>query len=247
MASYTGGKAHYSNNGLEDFLSAKMSPPGATTTRSRTFLRFQVRRQVSSKIEVEGGPAGVQLEYRKGYTSLDINGPLHEQEKSHEVLPSLGPKDVCLQTAMGYGAPAATQVTFAVHAAPSNAPRKPTDTSVIGSVNPELKDKPLVRYSFAFDLPRDKITLEEQPDGTRKASFELGVVAYDVQGRVLNSLDEKRSVTLKADAVAGFLQKPFVVPMEIDLPPGALSVRAGVLDEPSQAMGVVEIPRRIVK
>jgi len=116
---------------------------------------------------------------------------------------------------------------------------------VIGSVNAELKGKPLVRYSFAFDLPRDKITLEAQLDGTRKASFEVAIAAYDVQGRVLNSLDEKRSFTLQPDAVAAFLQKPFVVPVEIDLPAGALSVRAGVLDQPSQQMGVVEIPLEV--
>ena len=58
--------------------------------------------------------------------------------------------------------------------------------------------------------------------GSRKGSFELAIAAYDVQGRVLNSLDEKRSFTLKPDAVAAFLQKPFVVPVEIDLPTGAL-------------------------
>ncbi|HWH60467.1 MAG TPA: hypothetical protein VN682_22765 [Terriglobales bacterium] len=145
---------------------------------------------------------------------------------------------------MGYGTPATTQVTFTVRAALAS---EPETSGVVGSLNAELRGKPLVRYSFDFDLPQDKITLAEQPDGTRKASFELAVAAYDVQGRVLNSLDEKRGLTLNQEAVAGFLQKPFVVPMEIDLPAAAISVRAGMVDLPSQEMGVVEIQLNVAK
>jgi hypothetical protein len=62
---------------------------------------------------------------------------------------------------------------------------------------------------------------------------------------VLNSLDENRTLTLTPDAVAGFLQKPFVVPVDIDLPPGALSIRTGVLDLSSEEMGIVEIPLKV--
>ncbi len=240
MAKATGGKPHYGNNDLAGLLRDDATA-GADYYALSYVPPLSKYDGKYHKIEVAVDRPGVQLEYRRGYTSLDINGPLLEQEKIHGK--PAPPKDA-FQTAMGYGAPATTQLLLAVRVTPSAGPAKP---GVIGSVNPELKGKPLVRYSFAFDLPRDKITLEVQPDGLQRGSFEVAIAAYDVQGRVLNSLDEKRSFTLKPDAVAAFLQKPFVVPMEIDLPPGPLSVRAGVLDQPSQAMGVVEIPLSIVK
>jgi VWFA-related protein len=239
LAKETGGKAHFDN----DFVGALREDiaSGADYYALSYVPPLEKYDGKYHTIEVKVDRPGVQLNYRRGYTSLDINGPLLEQEKNHGR--SAAPK-TSFQTAMGYGAPAATQVVFAVHALPSTEPAKP---GVIGSLNPELKGKPLVRYSFAFDLPRDKITLADQPDGSRKASFELAIAAYDVQGRVLNSLDEKRSFTLKPDTVAAFLRKPFVVPVDIDLPSGALSVRAGMLDLPSQQMGVVEIPLSITK
>jgi VWFA-related protein len=237
FAKATGGKAHYGEN---DLLGA-LRNDAATGADYYALSYVPPLSKYDGKyhaIDVKVDRPGVQLEYRRGYTSLDLNGPLLETEKSHG---KAAPQKDSFQTAMGYGELPATQVVFAVRAVPADS-HKPGDAPVIGSLNSELKGKPLVRYSFDFDLPRDKITLEEQPDGTRKATFELAIAAYDVQGQVLNSLDEKRSFTLKADAVAGFLQKPFVVPMEIDLPMGSVSVRAGVEDLPSEAMGVVEIP-----
>jgi len=243
MAKATGGKAHYSNNGLEDFLRDDVSIGSDYYALSYVppLSKYDGRYH---KIEVKVDRPGVQLEYRRGYTSLDIDGPLRTPAKASNKSPETAQPPDPFHAAMDFGGPAATQIVFAVRALPSTDPAKP---GAIGSLNPDLKGKPLVRYSFAFDLPRDKITLETQPDGSRKASFELAVSAYDVQGRRLNSLEEKRSVTLRPDAVAAFLQKPFLVPMDIDLPPGALSVRAGVLDLPSQQMGIVEIPLNVSK
>jgi VWFA-related protein len=240
LAKETGGKAHFDN----DFAGA-LKEDAAAGADYYALSYVPPLSKYDGKyhtIEVKVDRPGVQLEYRRGYTSLDVNGPLLEQEKTHG---RAAPAKDAFQRAMGYGAPAATEVTFAVKAAP--AATTPSKPGVIGSVNPEVKNKPLVRYSFDFDLPRDKITLEAQPDGSRKATFELAIAAYDVQGRVLNSLDERRSFTLKADAVGAFLAKPFVVPVEIDLPAGSVTVRAGVEDLPTEGMGVVEIPLTVGK
>ncbi len=238
MAKATGGKPHFDNDMVgalredtatgADYYALSYVPP---------LSKYDGKHHT---IEVKVDRPGLQLEYRRGYTSLDLNGPLLETEKSHGK--TAPPKDL-FQTAMGYGAQPVNQVTFAVRALPSTGPRIP---GVIGSLNAELKGKPLVRYSFAFDLPRNRITLVEQPDGTRKGSFEIAIAAYDVQGRMLNSLEEKRSFVLKPEMVAGFLQKPFLVPVDIDLPPGSVSVRAGVLDLPSEGIGVVEIPLTVM-
>jgi hypothetical protein len=232
MAKATGGKPRYGNNDLAGLLKEDAANGADYYALSYTPPLSKYDGKYHT-IEVKVGRPGVSLEYRRGYTSLDVSGPLLEQGKTR------GRAKDAFQTAMGYGQLPVTEMLFAVKAVPASGPQK---AGLPGSVNAELKDKPLVRYSFAFDLPRDKITLETQPDGSRKATFELAIAAYDVQGRVLNSLDEKRSFSLKADAVAGFLAKPFVVPVEVDLPTGSVTVRAGAEDLPSQEMGVVEIP-----
>ena len=243
VANATGGKAHFGGNDLvgalrddtatgADYYALSYMPP-----LSKYDGKYHT-------IEVKVNHPGVQLGYRRGYTSIDVNGPLLETDKAHG---NPSPPKNAFQTAMSYGVVPTTQLMFDVKALPSAAQPAPGDTAVIGSLNPELKGKPLVRYSFDFDLPRDKITLEAQPDGSRKASFELAIAAYDVQGRVLNSLDEKRSFVLKPEMVEGFLQKPFVVPVEIDLPAGNASVRAGVVDLPSEEIGVAEIPLSVAK
>jgi VWFA-related protein len=235
MAKATGGEAHYSNNDLADALQ-KDSANGADYYALSYVPPLSNYDGKYHKIEVKVDQPGVELEYRRGYTSLDPERPLLDTRKDNSRNAQL--KDPFHAT-LAFGAPAATQMTFAVRALPSTGPHK---AEVVGSPNPELKGKLLVRYGFDFDVPRNKITLVTQPDGSRKGSFELAIVAYDVQGKVLNSLDEKRSFVLKPDAVTRFLQKPLVVPMELDLPPGTVSVRAGVLDLPSEDMGVVEIP-----
>lgn len=243
MAKATGGKAYFGRNDLDGALrdAAAIGADYYALSYVPPLSKYDGKHHT---IEVKVDRPGMQLEYRRGYTSLDLDGPVLQTTRNRGK--AAPPKDP-FHAAMDYGAPAATQVVFAVRALPSTEPRKPGVAAVIGSLNPELKGKPLARYQFDFDLPRNKITLVEQPDGSRKGSFELMIAAYDVQGRRLNSLEEKRTIALKADGTAGFLQKPFVVPVEIDLPPGAISVRAGVLDIPSEEMGVVEIPLSVAK
>jgi hypothetical protein len=176
LAKATGGKAHFNND-----LTGALREDTATGADYYALSYIPPLSKYDGKyhtIEVKIDRPDLQLEYRRGYTSLDLEGPLLQTQKTHG---KPVPQKDSFHTAMGYGSPAATQLIFAVRALPAG-PRKPQEP-VIGSLNPELKGKPLGRYSFAFDLPRDKITLAAQPDGSRKASFELAIAAYDVQGR----------------------------------------------------------------
>ncbi len=55
-----------------------------------------------------------------------------------------------------------------------------------------------------------------------------------------------RSQTMKLPLTAGeykqFIATPFQFLQEIDLPPGLITLRAGVLDTVSQKLGTVDIP-----
>jgi hypothetical protein len=151
---------------------------------------------------------------------------------------------------MAHGLPDSTELLFGVSVLPSIAPAKsdnPSSSKVIGFLNPKLKGKPLVRYDFAYALPAGEITLAgDGPSGTRTGSFKIAVLAYDADGEPLNSAIKTTSFSIKADQVAQFLRAPSRLDVQLDLPPGKVFLRIGVLDGSSQKMGILEIPQTIV-
>jgi hypothetical protein len=148
---------------------------------------------------------------------------------------------------MVHGATPSTQLLFNVRITPSTAPAKPGDPLVIGTLDPALKNKSLVRYDLLFTLSGDQIALVEGPDGTRKASIQLFIDAYDAEGKVLNYLGQATKWTLKPEQVALFTQQSLPVPVQFDLPSGKIFLRFGVLDVSSQKVGTLEIPETVAK
>jgi hypothetical protein len=104
-----------------------------------------------------------------------------------------------------------------------------------------------VRYDLVFTLSGDQIALVDGPDGTRKASIELYIAAYDAEGKVLNYLGYATKWTLKPEQVAQFTQQSLPVPMQFDLPSGKIFLRLGVLDVASQKVGTLEIAETVAK
>jgi hypothetical protein len=150
---------------------------------------------------------------------------------------------------MAHGRPNAIELLFGVSVLPSTAPAKPdgpSDSQAFGFLNPKLKGKPLVRYDIAYALPAGAITLAEAgPSGTRAGSFKIAVLAYDADGEPLNSVIKAQAFTVKPDQLAHFLEQPSRVDVQVDLPPGKVSLRIGVLDITSQKMGILEIPQTV--
>jgi hypothetical protein len=195
-------------------------------------------------IDVKADRPNLHLQFRPGYTSVDLTKPVSSDRNSSKTEP---PSPSALDVAMAHGAVPSTQLVFDVRATPSTAPAKPGDPLVIGALGPTLKSKSLVRYDFLFTLSGDEIALEDGPDGTRRASIELFIAAYDAEGRVLNYLGRSTRWTLKPEQVAQFTQQSLPVPMQFDLPSGKIFVRFGVLDVPSQKIGTLEIPEAVSK
>jgi hypothetical protein len=130
---------------------------------------------------------------------------------------------------------------------PSTAPAKPGDPPVMGILNPSLKGKPLVRYDFQYAVAGNQLTLIENPDGTHRGSVEFDTTAYSADGTKLNVWRETLNFTVAAGQVSRFAQKWFEARVHLDLPPGKVFIRAGVLDVPSQKMGTLEIPQTVAK
>jgi hypothetical protein len=148
-----------------------------------------------------------------------------------------------MKASMGRGVPISSQVLFDVRVAPTTEPAKPTDPAVVGTLDPKLAGKPLVRYDVQYLVPARQITFSEGPGGTRKCSLVFDIAAYDVYGKLITSLSQTiDSSPLTAEQYQRFLQKPFQPFQQIDLPAGEIFLRVGVLDGVSDKVGTLEVP-----
>jgi VWFA-related protein len=194
-------------------------------------------------IEVKLDRPGLHLQYRPGYTAVDVSEPAPPSAD--------GPADSATENelfaAMGHGEAASTQLLFDVRVTPSTESTKPGDPEAIGSLNPTLKHLHLVRYDFRYSLAPAQISLLDAPDGRRKGSVKFAFTVYDGDGKMLNVIAETLKINLRPDEVAQFMQHPLLVPLQFDLPSGKSFVRLGVMDTASQKIGTLEIPETVAK
>jgi hypothetical protein len=197
-------------------------------------------------IDVEVDRPDVHLSYRKGYDADDI---LHNAITPELTLATTAPEPYGnnMQASMTRGVPTASQVLFDVRVAPATDPVKPADP-VLGTLDPKLAGKPLVRYDVQYLVPARQITFAEGPGGTRKCTIAVDLAAYDVYGKRITGLSQTvTSSPLTTEQYQKFLQKPFQPFQQIDLPPGETFLRVGVLDGVSDKVGTLEIPLTVPK
>ena len=234
MAAATGGAPYFNRNDLQ-------SAVGEAIATGSDYYSLSYVPPVSGydgkfhTISVKVARPNLLLQYRTGYTSLDIAR-----------IPASSGTGTS-QLTMGHGTVDSTQLLFNVRVTPSSVPVKPGDLAVIGSLSPSLKGKSLVRYDFQYTLSGDQITLVDSSDGTRKGSVEFVLSAYDSDGKLLNGLSQTASFTVSLHDVARFIQRPFQVPIQFDLPPGNIFIRVGVRDVPSERTGTLEIAEDVVR
>jgi len=246
VAEATDGVAYFNTNDLKaavgnaigngsNYYSVSYIPPD---------LNFDSRYHA---IDVEVDRPGIHLAYRKGYNADAI---LH-----NAITPMLpltttapGPYGSNMQAPMGRGVPTSSQVLFDVRVAPGMEPAKSTDPPVRGTLDPKLKDKPLVRYELQSMLPARQILFTDGPDGPHRGSLEFDIVADDVYRNRIPGLSQTVSLPpLTAEQVQQFLSKPFPLYQQLDLPPGEILLRAGILDGVSEKVGTLEIPLAVMK
>jgi hypothetical protein len=150
-----------------------------------------------------------------------------------------------MRAAMGRGMPASTQLLFDVKVEPANRPPRPTDPTIMGVLDPKLKDKPLTRYGLLYALPASQITLSPGPGGTHTGSVTFAAAAYDTGGKLVTSLSQTIQLPLSAAEYQQFRKTPFQYYLQLDLPPGQLFLRIGVFDGVSNKIGTLEIPVKL--
>jgi hypothetical protein len=154
-----------------------------------------------------------------------------------------------MAASMGRGVPISGQLLFTVRAEPTTTAPKPTDPPIMGNLDPKLKDKSLTRYDFQYGFPARQLTFADAPGGMHKGSVEFDIVAYDVYGKIITSLSQTIPLPLTAAQYQQMVKSgtPFRFFQQLDLPPGEMFIRMGILDGVSDKVGTLEIPLTVKK
>jgi hypothetical protein len=235
IADATGGVAYLNRNDIDaalgeaiatgtDYYSLSYTPPD---------IKYDGKHHT---IDVKVDRPGVHLRYRTGYTSVDTTKLPTQPSKVKSATP---PQDAAFLTAVAHGAPDATQLLFIVRAQPSTTP---ATSPALGAPDASIKNKPLVRYDLQYVLYPDEITVADLAGGAHKATVRFDAAAYDAEGKRLNVLTQTLNITLKPDEVLRFAKTPFRFTQQLDLPPGKIFLRTGILDIASEKIGTLEIP-----
>jgi VWFA-related protein len=248
-AEETGGAAFYNSNDVAasivkavdtgaDYYTLSYAPPG------------QKYDWAHHTIKVEVDKPGLHLVYRKTYDAVD---PATIKPTPGLTLTTAPPEVHAgnMQAAMSRSMPTSQQILFDVQVEPSTVPPKPDDPPILGTLDPtikaKLKDKALTRYGFQYAIPARQLTFTPGPNGTHKGAIELDLAAYDAGGKLITGLSQTVSMPLSDARYQEFIQGPFRFTQQLDLPPGQLFLRIGVLDPTSNKVGTLEIPLTVSK
>jgi VWFA-related protein len=236
IATETGGAAIYNTNDFKGavakivddtshFYTLSYVPPRAIDDGHYHAIKITVDRP------------GLHLTYRNGYNS-EQPAPPDAVLKVH-----------MSQSTMGLGALPVTQLTFDLQVTPSlpnQAATRPAKSADARRVLP-LSGKTPVTYNILFKLDQSQIDFAATEDGLRNASLEFDLAAYDSTGKAVAVRSQTLKLPLSIEEYREFVQKSFEFFLPIDLPPGELSLRAGVFDIVSNRAGTLEIPLSVPK
>jgi VWFA-related protein len=199
------------------------------------------------KIEVRVNRPDVHLVFRKGYYSDDL---------AKDKLPpgltfSMAPPPAYagnMKAPMSRGMATSQQILFDVDVERSTIAPKPGDPPILGTLAANQQGKHLTRYAFSYSVPAQQIAFTASANNTHNASLDFDVAVYDANDHLLTGLSQifKATVTDKTYQQLT-TSEPIRFTQQIDLPPGQLFIRVGVLDHTNNKTGTLELPLKIGK
>ena len=120
---------------------------------------------------------------------------------------------------------------------------QPAPNAARAGGNPDLKG-PVTRYGVDFAVAVQDLKLDATPDGGRRGTVEVMLVAYDRDGRPLNSVVTKGELALQPKVYAEVLKAGLQIHKEIDVPKQDFYLRTGIYDMGSDAAGTLGVPLR---
>ena len=218
LAEQTGGEAFYNRNDLGSGVARAVSNGSHYYTLAYTPENGKLDGTFRNiKVVVDGKK--INLNYRKGYYATRTTQP---------------PGDP-LRPMMDAGMPQFSQVLYKELVQPASP--QPAATAPRAGDNPAVSG-PVTRETVLFRIDGKDVTYTPAPDGSRMASLEVAIVAYDTNGKPVNWLN--RTVEVPQSAVAA--QQAVAFPLQIDVPANATTLRTGLYEAAGSKAGTLEIP-----
>jgi hypothetical protein len=140
---------------------------------------------------------------------------------------------------MDRGMPNFTELSYRVKVEP--AATQPAPDAPRAGDNSALA-APFTRYSVNFSLATDGLTLVPGPDGVRRETIEVALVAYSQAGKPLNWEARPIRLTIRPEQMQFAESSGIPFHFDIDAPPGDVYLRTGIYAASSSRAGTLEIP-----
>jgi VWFA-related protein len=228
LAEATGGKAHYGND-FQGYLNADIENGSRFYTLAYVPTNHtEVGKE--RKIEIKTVSGNYKLAYRRSYFE-----DTPKQARAAESAPATDP----LRPMMDRGMPDFTELRYRLTVVPAAA--QPAAGAPHAGDNAALA-APFTRFTVAFRLATEGLTLTEGPDGVRHGSIEVALVAYSQAGKPLNWEARSIGLSVKPEQYAAAQAGGIPFHFDIDAPPGDVYLRTGIYDLTSSRAGTLEIP-----
>jgi VWFA-related protein len=183
------------------------------------------------KVTVDGEFATA---YRRGYFADDlVSARIKPQTAQH-----------LMNAALEQGAPPLSELLFKVRVQPAAVTATPPAVNQPAATQP---DKPVHRYAIDYGVPAHLLDFPATSDGIRHGRLEFVLVAYNSDGKRLNSVDQNANFDLQPALYNQVLQYGIPMHQEIDLPSGLVFLRIAVHDLNSERVGAIEVPLNVPK
>ena len=230
IASDTGGKAYFNTNDLKAAVK-KAFDDGShyyTIVYAPTNIKMDGSyRHIDVQVTAKGK---YKTAYRRGYNADDTSKAVAPQDTDP------------LRPLLIRGLPSATQLLYGVRVVPANP--QPAANATRAGKNPKLTG-PTTRYSIDFFVRWQDVKLAETPKGTHSGSIQIGLLAYDRDGKAVNWAEATQGMNLEPGVYASIQKSGIPAHAEIDLPDTDIFLETGTYDWGSGKAGTLEIPLRV--
>jgi hypothetical protein len=225
-ADATGGKAYHGNDIKGEIVRATENGSRYYTLAYTPPAHEEVGKE--RKIEVQIPSGKYKLEYRRTYFERSA-----KEVREAGAAPAKDP----LRPLMDRGMPSFSELRYKLKIEPLG----PITDGPLAGDNPALKG-PTTRYRVSFALEPGGVTLTPGPDGVRRGSVEVALMAYSQPGAPLNWLVRSVGLAIRPSQVAIAESSGIPLHFDFDAPNGDVFLRTGIYDSDSSHAGTLEVP-----
>ncbi len=238
LARQTGGRAVYESNGLQQAMADALSDGS----------NYYTLAYVPTNTNYNGAQRNIEVRLTQGKAELSYRRSYYADAEGNSPNIAGGAKSL-ISAAAVLGAPPSTQILFQARALPEG------DPAITGPLpEKELRNYPTrdfkgAAHPYVVDLgvQLGDLTFAVGAGGAESTRLEIALVAYNSEGKPVNSLGTEFAVTLQAAQFQQLAEAGKMIPVRLtlDLPAGANVVRAVVYDPATAKTGSLEIPLQV--